>query len=71
MLKPPSHGAKACRATAATSGRSVRAAEAIIAAVSSPKPPFHLVLGRVAYEQVSSKLKNFSKRIRRFGGNCR
>ena len=41
-------------------GDPVRAAEAIIAAVESPKPPLHLVLGRVAYEQVLGKLKDFS-----------
>ena len=44
-------------------GDPVRAAEAIIAAVSSPKPPLHLVLGRVAYEQVSSKLRSFSSEL--------
>jgi len=44
-------------------GDPVRAAEAIIAAVEAPKPPLHLVLGRVAYEQVSSKLKNFSNEL--------
>ncbi|HWJ17507.1 MAG TPA: hypothetical protein VNR65_02155, partial [Geobacterales bacterium] len=31
--------------------------------VPQSKPPLHLVLGRVAYEQVSSKLKNFSNEL--------
>ncbi len=44
-------------------GDPVRAAEAIIAAVESPKPPLHLVLGRVAYEQVAGKLKDFSSEL--------
>lgn len=44
-------------------GDPVRAAEAIVAAVESPKPPLHLVLGRVAYEQVSAKLKGFAQEL--------
>jgi NAD(P)-dependent dehydrogenase (short-subunit alcohol dehydrogenase family) len=44
-------------------GDPVRAAEAIIAAVESPKPPLHLVLGRIAYEQVSNKLKDFGSEL--------
>jgi len=44
-------------------GDPVRAAEAIAAAVESPKPPLHLVLGRIAYEQVSNKLKDFGSEL--------
>jgi NAD(P)-dependent dehydrogenase (short-subunit alcohol dehydrogenase family) len=44
-------------------GDPVRAAEAIVAAVESPKPPLHLVLGRIAYEQVSNKLKDFGSEL--------
>jgi NAD(P)-dependent dehydrogenase (short-subunit alcohol dehydrogenase family) len=44
-------------------GDPVRAAEAIIDAVESPMPPLHLVLGRVAYEQVAGKLKEFGREL--------
>jgi len=44
-------------------GDPVRAADAIVAAVESPKPPLHLVLGRIAYEQVSNKLKDFGSEL--------
>jgi NAD(P)-dependent dehydrogenase (short-subunit alcohol dehydrogenase family) len=40
-------------------GDPVRAAEAIIKAVAAPNSPLHLVLGRVAYEGVSAKFKEF------------
>ena len=42
-------------------GDPVRAAEAIVAAVESPAPPLHLVLGRLAYEQVLGKLKDLHR----------
>ena len=44
-------------------GDPVRAAEAIVAAVESAKPPLHLVLGRVACDLVSGKLKEFSQEL--------
>jgi NAD(P)-dependent dehydrogenase (short-subunit alcohol dehydrogenase family) len=44
-------------------GDPVRAAEAIVAAVESAKPPLHLVLGRVAYDLFSGKLKEFSREL--------
>ena len=42
-------------------GNPVRAAEAIVTAVESGKPPLHLVLGRIAYDQVEAKLKELSR----------
>lgn len=44
-------------------GDPVRAARAIVAAVESPAPPLHLVLGRVAYDQVTEKLDELSREI--------
>jgi NAD(P)-dependent dehydrogenase (short-subunit alcohol dehydrogenase family) len=44
-------------------GDPVRAAEAIIAAVASPNPPLHLVLGRVAYDQVKAKVDDFVREL--------
>lgn len=44
-------------------GDPVRAAEAIVTAVESENPPLHLVLGRVAYDQVEAKLKEFSREM--------
>ncbi len=40
-------------------GDPVRAARAIIAAVESPQPPLHLILGKPAFDQVSAKLRDF------------
>jgi NADP-dependent 3-hydroxy acid dehydrogenase YdfG len=42
-------------------GDPVRAAEAIVKAVESPKPPHHLLLGNAAYEGAMSKLKELRK----------
>ncbi|MEI7611053.1 MAG: oxidoreductase, partial [Rhodospirillaceae bacterium] len=47
-------------------GDPVRAAEAVIAAVDSPEPPLHLVLGRPAFEQVSAKLEAFQGELERW-----
>jgi NAD(P)-dependent dehydrogenase (short-subunit alcohol dehydrogenase family) len=47
-------------------GDPVRAAEAIITAVASPNPPLHLVLGRVAHDQVKAKLDDFSHELERW-----
>ena len=47
-------------------GDPVRAAEAVIAAVESPEPPLHLVLGRPAFEQVSAKLEAFQGELERW-----
>jgi NAD(P)-dependent dehydrogenase (short-subunit alcohol dehydrogenase family) len=44
-------------------GDPVRAAEAIITAVSSPAPPLHLVLGGVALGMVRSKLASFATEL--------
>ncbi len=44
-------------------GDPVRAAQAIIKAVESPNPPLHLVLGRVAHDQVTAKLADFSREL--------
>jgi NAD(P)-dependent dehydrogenase (short-subunit alcohol dehydrogenase family) len=44
-------------------GDPVRAAEAIVAAVEAPEPPLHLVLGRVAYDIASAKLKSFEREL--------
>jgi hypothetical protein len=41
----------------------MRAAEAIIKAVSASNPPLHLVLGRVAYEGVTTKFKEFCREL--------
>ena len=42
-------------------GDPVRAAQAIIEAVTSENPPLHLLLGRFAYEQATAKLDNLRK----------
>ena len=42
-------------------GDPVRAAEAIVKAVTSENPPLHLLLGRFAYEQAAAKLDNLRK----------
>ena len=42
-------------------GDPVRAAEAIIKAVTSENPPRHLLLGRFAYDQATAKLDNLRK----------
>jgi NAD(P)-dependent dehydrogenase (short-subunit alcohol dehydrogenase family) len=44
-------------------GDPVRAAEAIIKAVAASNPPLHLVLGRVAYDGVSAKFKEFCREL--------
>lgn len=47
-------------------GDPVRGAEAIINAVESPESPFHLLLGRSAYEMVAVKLKEFNTEIEKW-----
>jgi len=47
-------------------GDPVRAAEAIIAAVESPEPPLHLLLGRPALDQVTAKLRDFAEEVERW-----
>jgi len=42
-------------------GDPVRAAEAIIQAVTSEHPPLHLLLGRFAYERATAKLETLRK----------
>jgi NAD(P)-dependent dehydrogenase (short-subunit alcohol dehydrogenase family) len=42
-------------------GDPVRAAEAIIQAVTSENPPLHLLLGKFAYEHATAKLDNLRK----------
>jgi NAD(P)-dependent dehydrogenase (short-subunit alcohol dehydrogenase family) len=42
-------------------GDPVRAAQAIVAAVGSPKPPHHLLLGNDAYEGATTKLEELRK----------
>jgi NAD(P)-dependent dehydrogenase (short-subunit alcohol dehydrogenase family) len=42
-------------------GDPVRAAEAIIKAVTSENPPLHLLLGKFAYESATAKLDNLRK----------
>ncbi len=42
-------------------GDPVRAAEAIITAVTSPNPPLHLLLGKFAYERSAQKFDAFRK----------
>jgi NAD(P)-dependent dehydrogenase (short-subunit alcohol dehydrogenase family) len=44
-------------------GDPVRAAEAIIAAVTAPEPPLHLVLGRPALDAINAKVKEFSAEL--------
>jgi NAD(P)-dependent dehydrogenase (short-subunit alcohol dehydrogenase family) len=44
-------------------GDPVRAAEAIITAVTSPNPPLHLLLGRFAYERSAAKFDALRKEI--------
>jgi NAD(P)-dependent dehydrogenase (short-subunit alcohol dehydrogenase family) len=44
-------------------GDPARAAAAIIAAVEAKEPPLHLVLGRVAYDIASAKLKSFEREL--------
>jgi len=39
----------------------VRAAQAIVKAVTSENPPLHLLLGSFAYEQATAKLDNLRK----------
>jgi len=40
--------------------------EAIIAAVESPEPPLHLLLGRPAYETVAAKFKEFGAEMEKW-----
>jgi NAD(P)-dependent dehydrogenase (short-subunit alcohol dehydrogenase family)/cytochrome b561 len=42
-------------------GDPLRAAEAIIKAVTSPNPPLHLLLGKLAYDTATAKLDNLRK----------
>jgi len=49
-------------------GDPVRAAEAIIAAVTAPEPPLHLVLGRPAYDTIAAKFKEFSGEMEAWRG---
>ncbi len=55
------------RETAGSSGTQAgapaRAAEAVIAAVQSPTPPLHLVLGRAGFDNVESQLKSMLKEV--------
>ncbi|MCX7171977.1 MAG: short-chain dehydrogenase/reductase, partial [Proteobacteria bacterium] len=44
-------------------GDPLRAVDAIIAAVDAPQAPLHLVLGRVAHDNVRGKLKDFSTEL--------
>ncbi len=58
------------KSTASISGKQagdpVRAGEAMIRVVESAEPPRHLVLGKVAYEGVTAKLKERLHQIERF-----
>ena len=47
-------------------GDPVRGAEAIIAAVESPEPPLHLLLGRPAYEMAAVKFKEFTAEMEKW-----
>jgi NAD(P)-dependent dehydrogenase (short-subunit alcohol dehydrogenase family) len=47
-------------------GDPVRAAEAIINAVESTEPPLHLLLGRPAFDAVTTKFKEFSAEIEKW-----
>jgi NAD(P)-dependent dehydrogenase (short-subunit alcohol dehydrogenase family) len=40
-----------------------KAVEAIVAAVSAPKPPLHLLLGKLALDRYRAKIKNFESEI--------
>jgi short-subunit dehydrogenase len=40
-----------------------KAVEAIVAAVSAPKPPRHLLLGKLALERFRGKIKSFEEEI--------
>ena len=74
-LRVPQHPIEAYKETAiarreaihgysgAQPGDPVRAAKAIIAAVESPNPPLHLVLGAVAYETIVGKLDAFHAEV--------
>jgi NAD(P)-dependent dehydrogenase (short-subunit alcohol dehydrogenase family) len=44
-------------------GHPVRAAQAVVKAVASENPPLHLLLGRLAYEHATTKLKNLRNDI--------
>lgn len=44
-------------------GDPVRAAQAIITATETAEPPLHLVLGKVAFEQVQAKLDGFAREL--------
>ncbi|MGE4278257.1 MAG: oxidoreductase [Magnetospirillum sp.] len=44
-------------------GDPVRAAQAIVTAVKAENPPLHLVLGKVAFEQVEAKLAAFGQEL--------
>jgi NAD(P)-dependent dehydrogenase (short-subunit alcohol dehydrogenase family) len=39
------------------------AADAIVRAVTSPKPPLHLILGKFAYERMNQKLDEFHREM--------
>ena len=58
------------KSTAGGSGKQagdpVRAGEAMIRAVESAEPPRHLVLGKIAYDAVTKKLKERLQQIERF-----
>ena len=47
-------------------GDPVRAAEAIIHAVESPKPPLHLLLGRPAFDLTAEKFKTFTAEMEKW-----
>lgn len=47
-------------------GDPVRAAKAIIAAVETPEPPLHLVLGRVAFDTAKAKVQEFGEELERW-----
>jgi hypothetical protein len=44
-------------------GDPARAAEAVIKAVQSPKPPRHLVLGREGFDNVENQLRSMLKEV--------
>jgi NAD(P)-dependent dehydrogenase (short-subunit alcohol dehydrogenase family) len=44
-------------------GDPVLAADAIVRAITSPKPPLHLILGKFAYERMARKLDEFHREM--------
>jgi NAD(P)-dependent dehydrogenase (short-subunit alcohol dehydrogenase family) len=44
-------------------GDPAAAAEAIVRAVTSPKPPLHLILGKFAYDRMNQKLQEFHREM--------